>query len=88
MTWKRPSGRTSTGSLLLIVNEEYSPAPEEIAYARRVIVGNVTAEAAGRASFALEGKMIDVPVVERAQRLLDRHAAIEAREQAKRSVAG
>ena len=71
-----------------IVNEEYSPAPEEIAYARRVIVENVTAEAAGRASFSLEGKMIDVPVVERARRLLDRHAAIEAREQAKRGVAG
>jgi citrate lyase subunit beta/citryl-CoA lyase len=71
-----------------IVNEEYSPAPEEVAYARRVIVENVTAEAAGRASFALEGKMIDVPVVERAQRLLDRHAAIVAREQAKRGGAG
>ncbi len=71
-----------------IVNEEYSPAPEEIAYASRVIVENVTAEAAGRASFSLEGKMIDVPVVERARRLLERHAAIEAREQAKRGVAG
>jgi citrate lyase subunit beta/citryl-CoA lyase len=71
-----------------IVNEEYSPAPEEIAYARRVIVENVTAEAAGRASFSLEGKMIDVPVVERARRLLERHAAIEAREQVKRSIAG
>lgn len=70
-----------------IVNEEYSPAPEEIAYARCVIVENVTAEAAGRASFSMEGKMIDVPVVERARRLLDRHAAIEAREQAKRGVA-
>ena len=71
-----------------IVNEEYSPAAEEIAYASRVIVENVTAVAAGRASFALDGKMIDVPVVERAQRLLDRHAAIEAREEAKRRAVG
>ena len=71
-----------------IVNEEYSPAPEEVAYARRVIVENITAEAAGRASFALDGKMIDVPVVVRARRLLDRHAAIEAREAAKRAIAG
>ena len=71
-----------------IVNEEYSPAPEEVAYARRVIVENITAEAAGRASFALDGKMIDVPVVVRARRLLDRHAAIEAREAAKRDIAG
>jgi len=71
-----------------IVNEEYSPSAEEIAYARRVIVENVTAEAAGRASFALDGKMVDVPVVQRAQRLLDRHAAIGAREEAKRNAAG
>ena len=71
-----------------IVNEEYSPAAAEVAYAHRVIVENVTAEAAGRASFALDGKMIDVPVVERAQRLLDRHAAIEAREAAKRAATG
>lgn len=71
-----------------IVNEEYSPAPEEVAYARRVIVENITAEAAGRASFALDGKMIDVPVVVRARRLLDRHTAIEAREAAKRAIAG
>jgi citrate lyase subunit beta / citryl-CoA lyase len=70
-----------------IVNEEYSPAEEEVAYARRVIVENVTAEAAGRASFALDGKMVDVPVVQRAQRLLDRHAAIQAREEAKRQAA-
>jgi len=71
-----------------IVNEEYSPSAEEIAYARRVIVENVTAEASGRASFALDGKMVDVPVVQRAQRLLDRHAAIGAREEAKRNAAG
>jgi len=71
-----------------IVNEEYSPSKEDVAYARRVIVENVTAEAAGRASFALDGKMVDVPVVQRAQRLLDVHAAIEAREEAKRRAAG
>src|SRR6185369_6893747 len=67
-----------------IVNEEYSPAADEVAYARRVLVENVTAEAAGRASFALDGKMVDIPVVQRARRLLERHAAIEAREEAKR----
>ena len=71
-----------------IVNEEYSPGADEIAYARRVIEENVTAEAAGRASFALDGKMIDVPMVVRARRLLERHVAIEAREQAKRTAPG
>lgn len=71
-----------------IVNEEYAPSAEEAAYARRVIDGNAKAEAEGRASFAIDGKMIDVPVVERARRLLARLAAIEAREAKKRAAAG
>ena len=70
-----------------IVNEGYTPAADEVAYARRVIDGNAAAEAAGRASFAIDGKMIDVPVVERARRLLERHAAIERREAAKMAAA-
>jgi len=69
-----------------IVNREYSPSVEEAAYARRVIEENAKAEAAGRASFAIDGKMIDVPVVERARRLLARLAAIEAREEKKRGI--
>ncbi len=71
-----------------IVNEEYTPGAADLAFARRVIEENVTAEAAGRASFALEGKMIDIPVVMRARRLLERSAAIEAREAAKRTARG
>lgn len=63
-----------------IVNEEYTPAADEIAYAQRVIEEFVTAEAAGRASFALDGQMIDIPVVTRARRLLERYTAITARE--------
>ena len=69
-----------------IVNREYSPSPEEAAFARRVIEENSAAEAAGRASFAIDGKMIDVPVVLRAQRLLARLAEIEKREAKKRAV--
>ncbi len=68
-----------------IVNREYSPSADEAAFARRVIEENAQAEAAGRASFAIDGKMIDVPVVVRAQRLLARHAAIQAREAKKSS---
>ena len=69
-----------------IVNREYSPSAEEAAYARRIVKENAVAEAAGRASFAIDGKMIDVPVVLRAQQLLERLAAIEAREAKKCSV--
>jgi citrate lyase subunit beta/citryl-CoA lyase len=69
-----------------IVNEEYSPSPEEVAHAKRVVEENARAAAAGRASFAIDGKMIDVPVVTRAERLLERDAAIRAREAAKRAA--
>jgi citrate lyase subunit beta/citryl-CoA lyase len=69
-----------------IVNEEYSPSAEELVLARRIVEENAKHEAAGRASFALEGKMIDVPVVLRARRLIERHAAIEAREAKKHAA--
>jgi citrate lyase subunit beta/citryl-CoA lyase len=69
-----------------IVNQEYSPSAEEAADARRIVEENAAAEAAGRGSFAIDGRMIDVPVVLRAQRLLARLAAIEEREAKRREV--
>jgi citrate lyase subunit beta/citryl-CoA lyase len=62
-----------------IVNEQYSPSADEVAYATRIVEENAVHAAAGRASWSLDGKMIDVPVVVRAERLLERHAAIQAR---------
>ena len=53
-----------------IINETFSPSAEEIAYARRVMDAWDAAEAAGRGSLALDGRMVDVPVVKRAQNLL------------------
>jgi citrate lyase subunit beta / citryl-CoA lyase len=55
------------------------PDTAEGTYAKRILAKYVTADAAGRASFAMDGKMIDSPVVTRARRLLARHSAIEAR---------
>jgi citrate lyase subunit beta/citryl-CoA lyase len=63
-----------------IVNEEYTPSAEEVAYARKVIQMDREAQAAGRGSFQIDGKMIDIPVVVRAERLIRRHEAIRARE--------
>jgi citrate lyase subunit beta/citryl-CoA lyase len=63
-----------------IVNEEYSPGEQEVAHARRIIDADREARKAGRGVFQLDGKMIDIPVVARAQRLLARHEAIRARE--------
>lgn len=58
------------------VNEVLSPSAEEVAYARRVLEAFEAAEKQGLASISLEGKMIDVPVAERARKLLARAEAI------------
>jgi citrate lyase subunit beta/citryl-CoA lyase len=63
-----------------IVNEEYTPSEAEVEYARKIIQLDKEAAAAGRASFALDGKMIDIPIIVRAQKLLRRHEAIKRRE--------
>ena len=61
-----------------IINEVFSPAPDEVAYARRIMDAWDKAEAEGRGSLALDGRMVDVPVVKRAQNLLALADAIEA----------
>jgi len=63
-----------------IVNEEYKPGAEEVEYARKVIRMDKEAAAAGRGSFQIDGKMIDIPVVVRAERLIRRYEAIQRRE--------
>lgn len=63
-----------------IVNEEYTPSEKEVAYARKVIEMDREAAASGRGSFQIDGKMIDIPVVVRAERLIRRYEAIRRRE--------
>ena len=63
-----------------IVNRQYSPSAEEVAYAQKIVEQDAIHVAAGRASWSLDGKMIDVPVVTRARALLERQRAIELRE--------
>lgn len=63
-----------------IVNEEYTPSAQEVEYARKVIRMDEEAAASGRGSFQIDGKMIDVPVVVRARKLLARFDAIKQRE--------
>ena len=53
-----------------IINETFSPSPEEITYARQVMDAWEQAEAEGRGSLSIDGRMVDVPVVKRAQNLL------------------
>jgi len=65
---------------IAILNEEFSPAPDEVASAQKIVAAYDEAVAAGRGSISVDGKMIDVPVVLRAQELLAIHLAIKERE--------
>jgi citrate lyase subunit beta/citryl-CoA lyase len=65
--------------LVAALNAAFTPTSDEIVYARKVIEADRRAAAEGRGSFSLDGKMIDIPVVDRARRLIARHEAIERR---------
>ena len=65
--------------LVRALNEAFTPSAEEVAYAKRLIAADEQAAAEGRGSFSVDGKMIDIPVIDRARRLLQRHEAIERR---------
>lgn len=61
-----------------VLNDGLSPDEREVAGARRIVEAFDAALAAGRGAIALDGKMLDEPVVQRARRVLrvaGRHAA-------------
>ena len=62
-----------------VPSEAFTPAGEEITQARKLIEADAAAAAEGRGSFTVDGKMIDVPVIDRARRLLTRADAIDRR---------
>lgn len=53
-----------------IVNEVFSPSAEELRRAERIVVAFEEAEAKGLAAIALDGQMIDYPVVDKARNVL------------------
>jgi citrate lyase subunit beta/citryl-CoA lyase len=74
-------------SQIAILNEEFRASAAEIDHARRVVAAYDAALAAGVGAVTVDGRMIDVPVVERARLLLEREAAIAAREERARVFA-
>jgi citrate lyase beta subunit len=58
-----------------VVQEAFSPSSEAIEYAQRVIDAFSASQKEGRGAFALDGRMIDMPLLKNAQKVLDRAKA-------------
>jgi citrate lyase subunit beta/citryl-CoA lyase len=69
-----------------LLNEAFTPSKDEVELARRIVDGAVAAEREGRGAFSLDGKMVDAPIVRRAEKLLSRQAILEARRASLRSA--
>ncbi|KAL1966693.1 hypothetical protein VTN77DRAFT_3890 [Rasamsonia byssochlamydoides] len=54
------------------VQRIFSPEPEEVQWAVRVVIADAKAAAAGRGAWSLDGKMIDAPVAEKARAIVRR----------------
>ena len=65
--------------LVATLNEAFTPTADEVAQARKLIAADEKAASEGRGSFSVDGKMIDIPVIDRARRLIQRHEAIDRR---------
>ena len=63
-----------------IVNRIFRPTEEEIAYAKKVVAAFEEARAKGFASASLDGKMIDIPIAQRALNVLLIDEAISSQE--------
>lgn len=66
-------------SQIAILNEEFRPSADEVERARRIVSAFEVAAKGNAGAIEVDGKMVDIPVVERARRTLERHEAIEKR---------
>jgi citrate lyase beta subunit len=57
------------------VQEAFTPSGEAIEYAQRVVAAFAASQKEGRGAFALDGKMIDMPLLKNAQKVLERARA-------------
>lgn len=66
-------------SQIAILNEEFRPSADEVEKARRIVSAFEVAAKGNTGAIEVDGRMVDIPVVERARRTLERHDAIEKR---------
>jgi len=58
-----------------VAQDAFTPSDEAIAYAKRVVESFESSQKEGKGAFALDGKMIDMPLLKNAQKVLDRARA-------------
>jgi len=58
-----------------VTQEAFTPSDEAIVYAKRVVESFESSQKEGRGAYALDGKMIDMPLLKNAQKVLDRAKA-------------
>jgi citrate lyase beta subunit len=58
-----------------VVQEAFTPSEEAIAYAKRIVESFESSQKEGKGAYALDGKMIDMPLLKNAQKVLDRARA-------------
>ena len=70
-------------SQIAILNAEFRPSADEVEQARKLVAAFEAAAGGSAGAIEVDGRMVDMPVVERARGVLARHAAIERRAQAR-----
>ena len=58
-----------------VTQEAFTPSDDAIEYARRIVESFESSQKEGRGAFALDGRMIDMPLLKNAQKVLDRARA-------------
>ncbi|MFC5366675.1 HpcH/HpaI aldolase/citrate lyase family protein [Salinirubrum litoreum] len=58
-----------------VINDAFTPAPERVEWARRVLSAREEAEQAGRGVFQVDGEMIDAPLIAQAETVRARATA-------------
>lgn len=66
-------------SQVAILNEAFAPSAQELAHAQAVLDAYDAQLRAGKAAFSLQGRMVDLPVVDQARQVMRRHAALQAK---------
>jgi citrate lyase subunit beta-like protein len=62
-------------SQVAVCHKAFSPGEKEVEWAARIVIADEKASKAGRGAWTLDGKMIDAPVVKKAQAVL-KHAEV------------